>query len=405
MPMFGDNILPDTLGRSLGSNDLPWDIVARNITFLGTMNGGTGQQNLAIANSVQGGDSLSVQSDVGDGNMLTRFHITNPGNTTPQMEFKNGIVVFGGVNAADSLGTPIRNYCGPNEVGPRQRWYRRGDNANAVLDIDMLGQILSYVNYAGTPASWAFALQRLGEANPLFAVVAADAGLGWGAGGGTALDVGLTRTSAGYLSIDNRAGGYGNLNLNFAHFFAAQGAAPFQVDSTTRVNNLNADLLDGSDWSNPPAIGSVTPPAITAASLQVQGQIGSQVQTGTPPMIISSATPVPNLNVQQVTDVTFNNTVFFDGSGCKHARVAIPAIAASGQTIFRVTWNTAFPDATYTVVATLFDSALIGGSQAVAGLELMRKTGQTAAFCEFYIRNNDAANAHSGVLHVIAMRG
>lgn len=41
------------------------------------------------------------------------------------------------------------------------------------------------------------------------------------------------------------------------------GTAPLIISSTTKVDNLNADLLDGADWASPAAIGSVTPAAGT----------------------------------------------------------------------------------------------------------------------------------------------
>lgn len=45
------------------------------------------------------------------------------------------------------------------------------------------------------------------------------------------------------------------------------GTAPFAVSSTTKVSNLNADQLDGKDWTDPGTIGGTTPGAIHATSL------------------------------------------------------------------------------------------------------------------------------------------
>ena len=47
----------------------------------------------------------------------------------------------------------------------------------------------------------------------------------------------------------------------------ATGTAPFTVASTTKVTNLNADKLDGSDWAAPAALGSGTPAAVTATTV------------------------------------------------------------------------------------------------------------------------------------------
>jgi hypothetical protein len=49
------------------------------------------------------------------------------------------------------------------------------------------------------------------------------------------------------------------------------GTAPFVVASTTKVANLNVDLLDGADWASPAAIGSTTPAAGTFTALTTNG--------------------------------------------------------------------------------------------------------------------------------------
>ena len=41
----------------------------------------------------------------------------------------------------------------------------------------------------------------------------------------------------------------------------ATGTAPLVIASTTKVANLNVDLLDGADWASPAALGSTTPAA------------------------------------------------------------------------------------------------------------------------------------------------
>lgn len=51
----------------------------------------------------------------------------------------------------------------------------------------------------------------------------------------------------------------------------ASGTAPMVVASTTKVSNLNVDLLDGADWAAPAAIGSTTPNAGTFTNLTVNG--------------------------------------------------------------------------------------------------------------------------------------
>jgi len=45
------------------------------------------------------------------------------------------------------------------------------------------------------------------------------------------------------------------------------GTAPLVVASTTKVSNLNADLLDGADWASPSPIGSTAAAAITGTTI------------------------------------------------------------------------------------------------------------------------------------------
>ncbi len=49
------------------------------------------------------------------------------------------------------------------------------------------------------------------------------------------------------------------------------GTAPYVVASTTKVSNLNVDLLDGGDWAAPIAIGTTTPAAITGTTITATG--------------------------------------------------------------------------------------------------------------------------------------
>jgi hypothetical protein len=62
------------------------------------------------------------------------------------------------------------------------------------------------------------------------------------------------------------------------------GTPPMVVSSTTKVANLNADLLDGSDWSAPPAIGTGTPNSASFTTINTSGN----VTTGNGTAIIST---------------------------------------------------------------------------------------------------------------------
>jgi len=68
--------------------------------------------------------------------------------------------------------------------------------------------------------------------------------------GGSIDGVSLSNTSGTFVSITYS----GQLTST-----VATGTAPMIVASTTKVANLNVDLLDGADWANPSAIGSTTP--------------------------------------------------------------------------------------------------------------------------------------------------
>jgi hypothetical protein len=296
-------------------------------------------------------------------------------------------------------------YSAPADYGVTNyiSFFRPGDSVNVALAVDTKGQINSLTPSSGALA--AFLLARAGEAQAIFYISPAGA-LVFGGGGAAIADTDISRIAPSWLSIGNRAGGYGNLSLAFAHFYAAQGTAPMQVDSTTQVANLNASLLAGSSWANPPTIGSSVAPDVNANNVVVNAQLTSNIPTGTPPLVVASRTVIENLTVKQLYDATLDSTVNNNGSAVKHRRVAIPSVAAGASILFRVTWTTPFADASYTTIATLFDSQSVGGTQINPGLQLMRKVGQAADYAEFMITNNDGTNARAqGVLHVVAIRG
>jgi hypothetical protein len=51
------------------------------------------------------------------------------------------------------------------------------------------------------------------------------------------------------------------------------GTAPLVIASTTKVSNLNVDLLDGADWAAPPSIGSGTANAGAFTTLSATGDV------------------------------------------------------------------------------------------------------------------------------------
>lgn len=65
------------------------------------------------------------------------------------------------------------------------------------------------------------------------------------------------------------------------------GTAPFVIASTTKSTNLNADLLDSSDWAAPGAIGSTTPAAGSFTTLSAS----TSVAIGTPTVKSGTGSP------------------------------------------------------------------------------------------------------------------
>jgi len=83
----------------------------------------------------------------------------------------------------------------------------------------------------------------------------------------------------------------------------ATGTAPFVIASTTKVANLNVDLLDGADWAAPAALGSTTPAAVSATTLSASSTV--TLSGGT-------ANGVAYLNGSKV--VTSGSALTFDGT-------------------------------------------------------------------------------------------
>jgi hypothetical protein len=74
----------------------------------------------------------------------------------------------------------------------------------------------------------------------------------------------------------------------------ATGTAPFVIASTTKVANLNVDLLDGADWSAPGAIGGVTPGAGTFSTVTSTGAIAATGQVSGATGKVTTTTGVGN---------------------------------------------------------------------------------------------------------------
>jgi hypothetical protein len=102
-------------------------------------------------------------------------------------------------------------------------------------------------------------------------------------------------------------------NTTFLTSLIPTGTSPISVQSTTVCTNLNADKLDGADWAAPAHVGSGTPnqgtfTSMSATTLTLSGQLTSNLATGTSPFSIASTTKVPNLNADLLDDLTTGNS-------------------------------------------------------------------------------------------------
>lgn len=142
------------------------------------------------------------------------------------------------------------------------------------------------------------------------------------------------------------------------------GTAPMIVTSTTKVANLNVDLLDGGDWSSPGAIGTVTPNSGTFTALSSTG--GGVFGNGT----LSNQTLFrgPNSGVNGgVGAVVQNGGVGIIGIGNKSAILggaydATPLVYSNAETEF--TNSIRVPGGAYVIRTT---TALTNGAGAGAG--------------------------------------
>lgn len=89
----------------------------------------------------------------------------------------------------------------------------------------------------------------------------------------------------------------------------ATGAAPMVIASTTKVSNLNADLLDGTDWAAPGTIGGTTPGSATFTTVSTTGNISIVKATGVPVFSLTATTGTNETYVQ----FSNNGGNYFDG--------------------------------------------------------------------------------------------
>lgn len=102
----------------------------------------------------------------------------------------------------------------------------------------------------------------------------------------------------------------------------ATGTAPFVVNSTTKVDNLNVDQVDGKDSTDFVLCDGTQPLTADwdAGGYEIRAQtFESDVATGTAPLTVASTTVVTNLNADQVdgkhAGTSAGNVLVLDSSG------------------------------------------------------------------------------------------
>jgi hypothetical protein len=103
-----------------------------------------------------------------------------------------------------------------------------------------------------------------------------------------------------------------NLTANVLVSDVAIGTAPLTVTSTTKVANLNADLLD--DLNTATASTASTVAARDASGNLTANVLVSNVAIGTAPLTVTSTTVVPNLNVSSLSGLASSQFLRSDAS-------------------------------------------------------------------------------------------
>ncbi|HET9364027.1 MAG TPA: hypothetical protein VFP71_03470 [Candidatus Angelobacter sp.] len=87
-----------------------------------------------------------------------------------------------------------------------------------------------------------------------------------------------------------------------------------------------------------------------------------------------------------------------DGSGLKHGRKAIGAVAKGSVLAVELDWKTPFTDTNYTVNCSVVDGAADGAALRLHHIQSVKANGVVAV-----VENDDSANSQSGVLNCMAM--
>lgn len=157
------------------------------------------------------------------------------------------------------------------------------------------------------------------------------------------------------------------------------------------LDSLNAATLLDQTWSEPAAIGNVTPASGQFTTLQ--STAGTQTTT------LQATTSVTTPLVSATTSVTTPRAIVTAGvtqsGGIKHVRVLTGGILLSSAITVTHTWATPFADANYTVCATVLEPS---NELQVVGIESISSTE-----VKIRVQNISTTSNYNGTLHIIAI--
>jgi hypothetical protein len=151
----------------------------------------------------------------------------------------------------------------------------------------------------------------------------------------------------------------------------ATGTAPLVVASVTKVSNLNADLLDGADWTAPGPIGATTPASAAFTTVTASDQIKATKTFGSAPALRANSTAVNDAATFAATNSDSSSfLVGYSGSSADPS----PAIWWTAGTVLRLATATNTQAAGFTQRASIDANGLV----VVAGFGCNGKPSQPA---------------------------
>jgi hypothetical protein len=395
--MLNADLVPDVTGRQLGYTNKRWDANLRNVNITGTLTG-TGIGIGAVTNASADTDSLNIESDTGNGQMRPRLRLGNELNADYVPFEQTWVTPRFGSNDDAKGGSIVSEYFSSlaNSGKDYLDFYQRGqvENGNLAARLTTDGEL---INYGNGYAAFSFRSFNGADANPLFGIKPTGE-MVFGPGGATAVDSGLKRLGPQDLGITDGGAGYGDFTARSLILMMPNGTPAMVLASATLIPNLNADLLDGADWSAPPVIGSVAPNDANFDTLSAT-TLALGVPDGTTPITTASQTPVANLTVNRTKDLYMDGVINNDSPAFKSKRVSTGSIASGARASIAVNFTTSFPSANYTVSARIFDALNPG----TAGMQVERIVAQQVDHVTVQVINN-GAEARTGTIHLLAFR-